>query len=167
MKLTAYEKKVSVIFGVAFILMIVSALVTLNGCGASGPEPEHPYTHEYEPGQSGSIGSVDVEKFTKMDSRFAIGANEEGYAVFKDPQAAFEAVQEKCPDGIALIRKECKENDGYDPGEFSRDNYSMYGEIGCQVTSGSQEEKDQAFFVTDFVDIYENSFDEKSPNELY
>ncbi len=35
MKLTAYEKKVSVIFGVAFILMIVSALVTMNGCGAN------------------------------------------------------------------------------------------------------------------------------------
>ncbi len=35
MKLTAYEKKVSIIFSVVFILMIVSSLVMLNGCGAS------------------------------------------------------------------------------------------------------------------------------------
>lgn len=35
MKLTAYEKKVSITFGVAFILMIVSSLLMLNGCGAS------------------------------------------------------------------------------------------------------------------------------------
>ena len=34
MKLTAYEKKVSIIFGVAFILMIVSSLLMLTGCGS-------------------------------------------------------------------------------------------------------------------------------------
>ncbi len=34
MKLTAYEKKVSITFGVAFILMIVISLLMLNGCGS-------------------------------------------------------------------------------------------------------------------------------------
>jgi hypothetical protein len=36
--------------------------------------------------------------------------------------------------------------------------YQLYKACGWQVTSGTEEEKAQARFVTVFLDIYENSF---------
>lgn len=54
--------------------------------------------------------------------------------------------------GIALIQKE------YDLEALSQDNYDLYGTYGWQVTGGTSEEQDQAAFVSEFMDIYENSF---------
>ncbi|MGL5066303.1 MAG: hypothetical protein ACRC6T_00545 [Sarcina sp.] len=38
-------------------------------------------------------------------------------------------------------------------------NYKSYGTYGWQVNSGTQEEKEQAKFISSFIDIYENSFE--------
>ena len=54
--------------------------------------------------------------------------------------------------GIAKIRDE------FSLPPLTRFTYQLYKAYGWQVTSGTEEEKAQARFVTVFLDIYENSF---------
>ena len=37
-------------------------------------------------------------------------------------------------------------------------NYKSYATYGWQITTGSKEEQEQARFISAFMDIYENSF---------
>jgi hypothetical protein len=41
---------------------------------------------------------------------------------------------------------------------LSADNYDWYKIYGAQVENGTDEEKSQANFISQFIDIYENSF---------
>ena len=75
-----------------------------------------------------------------------------GYAVFKDPGEAFAALREHYPEGISLIRKE------FHLLWLSKLNYPSYQTYGWQATTGSEEARQQAQFVSSFFDIYENSF---------
>ena len=110
------------------------------------------YCQEYVVGAPNIQGDVDTEYFTKISDHFAIGANAYGYAVFKNPDAAFEELKKNYSLGIDLIQNEFN----LDP--LSKDNYDAYGTYGWQVTSGTNEEQKQADFVSGFMDIYENSF---------
>ncbi len=114
---------------------------------------KYPYVQEYAAGKGNIKGNVDVAAFHAIDERFAIGANENGYAVFKDPEAAFSALLEKCPDGIKEIQEAFDLN-----GPFNRRNWEEYKTYGWQVSSGTEEAQEQARFVSGFLDIYENSF---------
>ena len=123
----------------------------LSACG-SGSKLAHPWTQEYVSGQGNIQGDVDTDYFLSQDENFEIGADAEGRAVFKDPEAAFGALQEKYAAGIELIKTEF----GLD--EFSIKTYQAYKDYGWQVTTGTKEEQEQAKFVSSFLDIYENSF---------
>ena len=46
----------------------------------------------------------------------------------------------------------------FDLPDLNQRNYDVYGEYGWQVNGGTDEEREQADFVSDFMDIYENSF---------
>ncbi len=113
---------------------------------------DYPYTQEYIIGQSNIKGSVDVEYFSKNDLKFEIGANEYGYAVFKEPNIAFKVLKEKYSDGISLIKRE------YHLPPLSHYTYKIYGIYGSQCITGTKNEKIQADFISKFFDIYENSF---------
>ena len=65
---------------------------------------------------------------------------------------AFAALREHYPEGISLIRKE------FHLLGLSKLNYSSYQTYGWQATTGSEEARQQAQFVSRFFDIYENSF---------
>lgn len=56
------------------------------------------------------------------------------------------------PEGISLIRKE------FHLLWLSKLNYPSYQTYGWQATTGSEEARQQAQFVSRFFDIYENSF---------
>lgn len=131
------------------IIMLVAVL--LSACSSYGAI-KHPYTQEYTPGEGNIQGNVDVEFFESADSRFAIGAEKNGRAVFKDPEKAFEALKEKYADGIDLI----KEQSGLNP--ISQSNYKDYSGMHDYGTIATKEQQEQADFVTSFMDIYENSF---------
>ena len=133
------------------ILLCALLCVSLTSC--SGNTVKHPYTQEYVAGEGNIQGNVNTEDYYKRDPRFEIGATAEGMAVFKDPSAAFTALQEKYADGIALIQKE----QNLQP--LSQKNYQDYKTHGWQVTTGSEAEKEQALFVSRFMDIYANSFE--------
>lgn len=113
---------------------------------------KNPYTQEYVPGQGNIKGNVDTEYFENIDSRFEIGADKDGYAVFKNPKEAYKALTEKYADGIKLIQEE------FELDSLRENAYEEYGTYGCQVNTGTTEEKEQADFVSSFFDIYENSF---------
>jgi hypothetical protein len=135
--------------------LIIIFCLSLCGCGAasSASKIKHPYTQEYTPGKGNIQGDVDVKSFTKVDKRFAIGADADGKAIFKDPDAAYNALVEKYSNGLAAIQKE----NHLKP--FSKKNYEAYKDTGWQLEKGTKEEKKQADFVSGFVDIYENSFE--------
>lgn len=110
------------------------------------------YSQEYIAETANIKGHVDKKYFSDRGEAFEIGANRYGTAVFKDPEAAFSALQVSNQKGIERIQKE------FDLSSLSQSSYGQYKTYGWQVTTGTQEERQQADFVTAFMDIYENSF---------
>lgn len=110
------------------------------------------YCKEYIIGNENIKGNIDKERFERISYNFEIGANKFGYAVFKKPENAMKELKSKYSLGIELIKNEFKLQ------ELSNDTMEQYKEYGDQVTTGSDEEKKEAVFVSEFLDIYENSF---------
>ena len=154
-----FERKLSIGLGAFFLGLVLCAVALLDtGCGDGRFDVgkiDYPYTHEYAPGSGVIKGSVNVKKFTDIDPRFDIGANEEGYAVFKDPGAAFTVLCEKYSDAIEAIRSEFN----LDP--ITPENYRPYGVYGWQTTKCDEKMYERTSFVSGFFDIFENSFEEK------
>ena len=127
------------VFLIGFTLMCFASMA---GCKTKPPKVAHPYVKEYV--ASYKTGSVNVKDFLDHGEEFAIGADENGKAVFKVRDYS---------DGINLIRDE------YKLGPISPRNFYDYMTYGWQVNTGTEESKNQAAFVTQVLDIYENSYD--------
>lgn len=111
---------------------------------------------EYITGTSNIIGEVDVNYFLSKSEDFMIGATKNGIAVFINPDKALKTLKKNYKSGIKLIRKEfCKS-------DLSKRNFNCYKNLGWQVTSGTYKEKEEARFISTFMDIYENSFTEET-----
>ncbi len=110
------------------------------------------YTKMYINGEKNIKGNVDIYKFGKLSIDFDIGVNKYGYAVFKDPKKALKSLKKNYSSGIKLIQKE------FNLLPLSNFNYKSYKIYGWQVSLGTEEEQQQARFVSYFMDIYENSF---------
>ena len=119
---------------------------------SSSPTIQYPSVQEYVAGQGNIKGNVPVEEYISISEDFAIGANKHGYAVFKDPEKALAKLFELYSDGINLIQT------AHDLEPLSVDNCGDYKIYGSQVTTGTEEEQQQAIFVAKFLDIYENSY---------
>ena len=112
----------------------------------------YPYVQEYTVGAENIKGEVDADRFAEINAAFAIGANENGYAVFKTPNRAFWVLQQQYGKGIRAIQRE------FWLLPLTQLNYKAYMTYGSQTTKGTAEEIKQAGFVSAFFDIYENSF---------
>ena len=117
----------------------------------------NPWTQEYIPGTGNILGSVDTAYFESVSSDFTIGADRYGRAVFKEPRKAFDTFRELYAESIRLIREQ------EDLPPLSQANTGVYKKFGWQLLNGTEEQKEQARFVTKFLDIYENSFDKSIP----
>lgn len=149
-----YKKPAFWIVVVAVVACIVAAV-----CFLTNPlTVRNPWVQEYVVGAEGILGQVDKEKYESVSEDFAIGADKYGRAVFKDPFKAFDTMKELYSEGLTLIAKE------QDLSPISHRNYNLYKKFGWQVTSGTEEAQRQAKFITNFLDIYENSFDKQKPN---
>ena len=113
------------------------------------------YSQQYVVGEGNIVGDVDTDWFLEKSLDFEIGANKYGVAVFKDPKKAMRRLKKDYKKGLWQIRLEC----GMIP--LTDFTYWFYKNNGWQV-GGSEEASRQAAFVTDFMDIYENSFREPS-----
>lgn len=139
---------------IAFALALAWVL-GLVGCGQTKdklPTIQHPYVQEYIAGQGNIKGNVPVEEYISISEDFAIGADKDGYAVFKNPEKALATLLELYSDGINLIQTE------FDLEPLSEENYNWYKVYGLQITTGAEKEKQEAAFVGKFLDIYENSY---------
>ena len=93
---------------IALVLALVCVL-GLVGCGQSesnSPTIQYPSVQEYVVGQGNIKGSVPVDEYISISEDFAIGADKDGYAVFKDPEKALSTLLELYSDGINLIQTE-------------------------------------------------------------
>jgi hypothetical protein len=109
------------------------------------------YTQEYTAGTNGIKGNVNVSKFTDVSEDFAIGANSNGYAVFKNPSKAFKTFEKMYADDIQSLKDEFGLKD------FNKKTYHDYMTYGWQSNVGTDEEKQNKKFISSFLDIYENS----------
>lgn len=114
--------------------------------------PDKKWVKEYVVGADGIVGSVDVSDLGD-NSAYDIGANKDGYAVFKNPGKAFKQMKEDYDQGLEAIQAE------YNLSSISNINWKEYGTYGWQLTETTDEEAiRQAIQITKFLDIYENSF---------
>ena len=68
--------------------------------------------------------------------------------------AALDQLKSEYSQGIHLIQRNI-----FPPGPLTRHTYALYENRGWQLTDGSGEALEQAYFVDRFLDIYENSFE--------
>ncbi|WP_379138496.1 hypothetical protein [Paenibacillus sp. sgz500958] len=133
------------------ILVLVAIIIDLD-------YPQYPknkqYVKEYVAGIEGIKGDVDISQWGDNPA-YEIGANQEGYAVFKHPENALKQMKVDFAKGIEAIQKECGLS------SLSQSNFKEYGTYGWQlVKTEDAEAVEQARQVTSFMDIYENSFDD-------
>lgn len=110
------------------------------------------YVSEYIVGDKGVKGNVDITYFGNNPA-YKIGANREGYAVFKNPEQAFSQMKVDYAKGITAIQKE------YRLMLLSRWNFKEYESYGWQfMKTDDADAVKQAKDITKFMDIYDNSF---------
>ncbi len=144
-----------------FIVFVLSILLLISSCFMGRivlikvgylPDPNLAYVQRYEAGKDNLKGEVNYDYFEKISMDFEIGANKYGYAVFKNPNKALKRLKKNYSQGIKAIQK------GFKLQPLTNFNFRQYGTYGWQLTNGTEEEKEQARFVSNFFDIYENSF---------
>ena len=144
------------IISLCLALICMLGLAACNKTEGNLPTIQYPSVQEYMVGQGNIKGNVPVEEYTSISEDFAIGADKDGYAVFKDPEKALSTLIELYSDGINLIQTE------FDLEALSHDTYDAYKEYGWQITAfgtqGTAEQREQVVFVEKFIDIYENSY---------
>lgn len=146
-----YKMLMIIISILLIILFVILGRIVLVKCGYI-IDDNLKYSQIYIAEESNIKGNVDINKFGKINIDFDIGANKYGYAVFKNPNKALKTLKKEYSKGIKLIQKE------FNLLPLTNFNYKNYKTYGWQVTTGTDEEKEQARFVSSFMDIYENSF---------
>ena len=141
---------ITIIILIAILLFIIGRYILVK-CGYV-IDDNLKYSQIYIADESNNKGNVDINKFGRIHIDFDIGANKYGEAVFKNPNNALKTLKKEYARGVKLIQKE------FNLLPLTNFNYNSYKMYGWQVTTGTDEEKEQARFVSTFMDIYENSF---------
>ena len=141
------------------VLTSVILVIVLVVCFLTNPvSAENPWTQEYIPGTGNIQGEVDADYFKSIHPDFEIGADKYGYAVFKDPKRAWDTFVFLYGDAIQKIQ----EDNGLSRLTNNRYVYVQYKTYGWQTENGTAEEIEACRFVSRFLDIYENSFEDHS-----
>ena len=135
-------------FWIVIASVIVSAVVAICFM-TSPPTVRNPAVRDYVPGTGNIRLNVDAASFEEISADFAIGADKNGVAVFKNPRKAFNMFRELYADAIREIQE------AHDLPPITED-YSGYLKYGWQMDAG------ETAFVSKFLDIYENSFGVRS-----
>lgn len=145
--------KIAIILAILLIVIInpVKCLLVKYGY-AINDNLRH--CQRYEPGKGNIKGEVNTYYYENINMDFEIGANKNGYAVFKNPERAYKRLKKDYAKGIMAIAREFRLL------PLTNFNFRAYSNYGWQLTWGTDEEKEQAHFVSDFFEIYENSFNQ-------
>jgi len=104
------------------------------------------------------VGEYDTSKlggnFAKSSNEaYAIGSNKDRMPVFKDTDKAFKQALIDYEEGFKAIQKE------FNLKPISKKNWEAYKTYGWQLSADNDEEiRRQGREITQFFDIYENSF---------
>lgn len=145
------EEKKKWIITIAFIILVLIGLYLLYV--KTSDRITHPAVQEYVPDAQGMQGDVDTAYLLAHSKDFVVGATKEGMAVFKDPYKAMETLKQQYAPAIDSIRKE------FHLQPLNHGSFSDYKTYGWQVSLGDPAEKENCLFVSQFLDIYENSFE--------
>ncbi len=85
-------------------------------------------------------------------SAYAVGMSEEGKPVFIDPNRAFETIVEQYKEGFQAIKEE------YYLFPITKWNWRSYGYYGWQITHEDEDVVNQAYEISRYFQIYQNSF---------
>ncbi|MCR5837891.1 MAG: hypothetical protein K6G88_15440 [Lachnospiraceae bacterium] len=129
------------------VLLLASILVIVYG---TNEKKSLLYSAEYVAREQEE--TIDVQYFEMNGEAFSIGANSQGKPVFKDPEAALEALKADYQTGVNLIKEEFK------LAELTDKSYKEYLRKGKKISNGSENARMQADFVVKFLEVYDNSF---------
>lgn len=146
--------------GRAIIAIVVLILIGMYVFFIYHPFIKNLYVQEHVVGTGNIKGDVDKNDFIKKDNRFEIGADKNGYAVFKNPREAYKALIEKYSKGFELIKRETGVKPT--PSNYDKFNFGLFEPI---LDVGTKEEQEQVTFISEFMDIYANSFVDNSNEE--
>ena len=142
------------------VVVVFVGLIAYIWFGVLGPFYNQPndlkYTSDYS-ADSGLVSDDLLDKFAASEKadRYELGVNDEGNVVFKNPRLAYKQALKECKDGIKFEHK------NYDIKHRSRTYYMAYIDTAKEVQKNkdaTQDEKDQAQFFADVLEIYANSY---------
>ncbi|MFC7686308.1 hypothetical protein [Ureibacillus sp. GCM10028918] len=123
------------------VLFIFSSMLILSACVNS---PAH------------VIGEYDTTKLNNVlnenNEAYSIGTNKDGMPIFKDTNKALEQASFDYADGFAAIQGQ------FNLEPINNENWDSYKTYGWQLTTDDENIKKQGSEITQFFDIYENSF---------
>ncbi len=131
------------------IIVALASCVVVAVCFLTNPKTaEDPakVVGEYD---ASSLGGAFV---TSGNPAYKIGMNAYGMPVFVDTDAAFDAILEDCADGFACLSNE------FDLPAVTKQNYKVYKTYGWQTGASDEAVRKQCVEISQFFDIYENSF---------
>ena len=100
----------------------------------------NPWVQEYEPGAEGMVGQVDKAALEQVSPDFAIGADDWGRAVFKEPYKAFDTFVKLYAEPLERIQK------AFDLPAITRREYKDYLLYGWQLETDNEEQRQQNAF---------------------
>ena len=123
------------------VLFIICSLLILTAC-ANSPDQV--------------VGEYDTTNlsntFDQTNEAYSIGANQDGLPIFKDTNKALEQALIDYADGFTAIQKQ------YNLAPVNDENWKNYKTYGWQLTIDDENIKKQGSEISQFFDIYENSF---------
>lgn len=124
------------------MILTICMILMLTACGNSKSEV---------------VGEYDISKlggdFLKSGNEaYAIGTNKDGMPIFKDTDKAFNQAIIDYKEGFTAIEEE------YDLKPISKKNWEEYKTYGWQLNTDNEDVRKQGSQITQFFDIYENSF---------
>ena len=123
------------------LLFIICSLLILTAC-ANSPDQV--------------VGEYDITKlsntFDQTNEAYSIGVNQEGMPIFKDTNKALEQALIDYAGGFTAIQKQ------FNLAPVNDENWENYKTYGWQLTIDDENIKKQGSEISQFFDIYENSF---------
>lgn len=124
------------------MILTICMILMLTACGNS---------------QNKVVGEYDISKLSgdflvSGNEAYTIGANKQGMPILKDTDKAFEQILADYEDGFKAIKEE------FELETISKKNYEDYFTYGWQLTTDNEDVRKQGSQITQFFDIYENSF---------
>ena len=114
------------------------------------PGVKNPAVGDYIPGVS--RGNVDPDFYTSVSPDFELGADRNGYAVFRDPEKALETFRSLYAEELELVASD----HGLAP--LSERTAELYKVYAAQTERSDSRVRERLSFVAKFLDIWENSY---------